>query len=116
MNCYYCERILTDSGGTRKTKDHVIPMALGGVNHKTNLVDCCHDCNSLKGSKTLHQFVVFIERKIRRQRKVVAYSPKELSNIVKNTKSLIDNCFLVYEKRLFADKYHYEYYRDNYAV
>lgn len=116
MNCHYCERILTAAGGTRKTKDHIIPRSLGGLNNKINLVPCCHDCNSLKGNRSLRQFIVRIEKKIRRKVRVGEYTPEELSNIVKNTRLLIANCYFVYERRLFTSKIKYEYYRDNYAV
>ena len=44
--CVYC-------GGLKKlTIDHVIPKSRGGDNTWENMVTCCFDCNSRKGSKT----------------------------------------------------------------
>jgi 5-methylcytosine-specific restriction endonuclease McrA len=34
------------------TIDHVIPKSRGGDNTWENMVTCCFDCNSRKGSKT----------------------------------------------------------------
>lgn len=47
--CVYC--------GTHKklTIDHVIPKSKGGKNTWENMVTCCSDCNSKKGSKTLQE-------------------------------------------------------------
>lgn len=35
------------------TKDHVIPVSLGGADAITNLQPLCPDCNSKKGSKII---------------------------------------------------------------
>lgn len=43
--CRYCHA--TDSP---LTVDHVVPVALGGSDDPSNLVACCRDCNSGKGS------------------------------------------------------------------
>jgi 5-methylcytosine-specific restriction endonuclease McrA len=45
--CAYCCEAL----GRSPTLDHVVPKALGGIHHRTNLVSCCLGCNSSK-SKT----------------------------------------------------------------
>jgi 5-methylcytosine-specific restriction endonuclease McrA len=45
--CAYCGEAL----GRSPTLDHVVPKALGGIHHRTNLVSCCLGCNSSK-SKT----------------------------------------------------------------
>lgn len=51
--CFYCG----DPISRRiKTKDHVIPTALGGSNDPKNLVDACKPCNQLKGHLTLEEF------------------------------------------------------------
>jgi 5-methylcytosine-specific restriction endonuclease McrA len=34
------------------TKDHVIPKSRGGSDDKSNLVWCCHSCNSKKWART----------------------------------------------------------------
>ena len=45
--CAYCGDELNRS----PTLDHVVPKALGGIHHRTNLVSCCLMCNSQKGHK-----------------------------------------------------------------
>jgi 5-methylcytosine-specific restriction endonuclease McrA len=45
--CAYCGDELNRS----PTLDHVVPKALGGVHHRSNLVSCCFMCNSQKGHK-----------------------------------------------------------------
>lgn len=44
--CAYCAKAAT-------TVDHVVPRSRGGVNSWENLVACCRECNSRKGSRTL---------------------------------------------------------------
>jgi 5-methylcytosine-specific restriction endonuclease McrA len=44
--CHYC-------GGPATVTDHVIPKALGGTDHPTNLVAACGPCNSRKGARVL---------------------------------------------------------------
>lgn len=47
--CYYCERIFGQENGHR-TKDHVIPLSVGGAyKDAANIVPCCTDCNKNKG-------------------------------------------------------------------
>ena len=45
--CRYCR-----SAENALTVDHVTPLALGGTDEPTNLVACCTDCNSGKGSSS----------------------------------------------------------------
>ena len=45
--CAYCGDELNRS----PTLYHVVPKALGGVHHRSNLVSCCFMCNSQKGQK-----------------------------------------------------------------
>lgn len=44
--CQYCNKYVKYDG---VTKDHIIPLSLGGTNRKDNLVLCCYDCNQKKG-------------------------------------------------------------------
>lgn len=37
-------------GGTAKTLNHVIPLALGGGDEPENLITACADCNAGKSS------------------------------------------------------------------
>jgi len=55
--CVYCEESAT-------TVDHLIPISKGGTNDKRNLAHCCESCNTLKGSQTLTQFSITLDRLI----------------------------------------------------
>ena len=48
--CAYCGKAFDDA--RRRTRDHVIPKALGGSRSANNIVPACLDCNQLKGSHT----------------------------------------------------------------
>lgn len=65
--CYHCdgEGIWVRSGADNKrpdafTRDHVTPRSRGGSNRPDNIVDCCRQCNTSKGPKTLDEFRRFI--------------------------------------------------------
>lgn len=47
--CYYCERPFSAKKSINKTRDHVIPLSMGGNNSSENIIMCCSFCNSLKG-------------------------------------------------------------------
>jgi len=46
--CHYCDIELTEEN---KTKDHVVPRAIGGRDVRWNIVWSCRDCNSRKADK-----------------------------------------------------------------
>lgn len=48
--CIYCDRPFDDAHyGTRRTKDHVVPRALGRGGHvREGVVPACGGCNQLK--------------------------------------------------------------------
>lgn len=46
--CQYCGRKAPE---VKLTVDHVVPVAANGNNDPTNLLTCCVDCNTGKGSK-----------------------------------------------------------------
>lgn len=48
--CYYCQKPLL---AEEKTMDHKIPLSRWGKSVKGNLVVCCKNCNTEKGSKNL---------------------------------------------------------------
>jgi HNH endonuclease len=51
FTCVYCgER------GGRMECDHIIPVALGGPHHDTNLATACRPCNRSKGQKSLQDW------------------------------------------------------------
>jgi hypothetical protein len=54
MACVYCGASVED--GTKLTLDHLTPHSKGGSNHPSNLVTCCHRCNSSRGNRTVRAF------------------------------------------------------------
>ena len=46
--CRYCSVLLTKSGPTKATKDHVVPRSKGGSNARYNIVMACYACNQAK--------------------------------------------------------------------
>ena len=55
FRCFYCDRMLSR---TKKTRDHLQPKSRNGSNARHNIVDCCRQCNCLKGQLTLQEFRV----------------------------------------------------------
>ena len=59
LRCAYCKQDgTTDFGpdGRPWSIDHVIPKFHGGTDSLTNLVKCCHRCNSKKHTKTSEEW------------------------------------------------------------
>jgi 5-methylcytosine-specific restriction endonuclease McrA len=48
--CQYCYKRFD-----KLTIDHVIPKSKGGKNIWTNVVTCCHKCNTIKADKSLEE-------------------------------------------------------------
>ena len=53
LECVYCGSNVED---TKLTLDHLIPYSMGGSNDQTNLVTCCHRCNSSRGTRDWRLF------------------------------------------------------------
>src|SRR2546425_896881 len=53
FECQFC-RVKLPSG--QLTIDHLVPLALGGLDEMTNYVTCCQPCNAKKGSLPLAAF------------------------------------------------------------
>ncbi len=53
FTCVYCGSIFAEAA---LTIDHLIPLALGGLDEMTNYVSSCGSCNRAKGSIPLHEF------------------------------------------------------------
>lgn len=56
--CHYCQCQMTECDGvtpTSVTLDHVIPLAQGGDNHRSNMVAACFSCNQDKADAVLGQ-------------------------------------------------------------
>lgn len=54
--CYFCGCPLTPSN---RTIDHLIPLARGGRNIRTNRVWCCSKCNKEKMDMTEKEYSVY---------------------------------------------------------
>lgn len=54
--CFYCMRKIN----SKFSKDHYIPIKLGGLTTKDNIVLCCLSCNKSKGKKTPLEFYNYI--------------------------------------------------------
>lgn len=54
LACCYCGDSLED--GAKLTLDHLRPYSSGGSNAPTNLVTCCHRCNSSRGNRSWKLF------------------------------------------------------------
>jgi len=66
--CYYCGRTVSFDAppnvtGLTASRDHIIPQSHGGSSYYKNLVLACHDCNRLKGDKTLEAFAQSVKNK-----------------------------------------------------
>ena len=55
-HCIYCEREFVPDSPLMKTKDHIVPKLLGGINHPINYAAACKTCNELKSGKVLLDF------------------------------------------------------------
>lgn len=54
LACAYCGQAVED--GAKLTLDHLTPHSEGGNNHESNLVTCCHKCNSSRGTRPVDVF------------------------------------------------------------
>jgi hypothetical protein len=61
---YKCQFCGAEPGQERLTIDHLVPLALGGVDEKTNYVTSCKDCNELKAAMPLTEFAKHIKIKL----------------------------------------------------
>lgn len=66
--CHYCKRIMLPNSsekvdpirsGQECSVDHIIPKALGGTDHKDNLIFACRRCNSIRGHINYDIFYMF---------------------------------------------------------
>ncbi len=54
LACCYCGDSVEQ--GAKLTLDHLVCHCNGGTNAETNLVTCCHKCNSSRGSRPWRAF------------------------------------------------------------
>jgi len=59
--CFYCGRFtsrdLPPSHPLKATFDHVTPRSLGGLDHRTNYLPACRQCNSSRGNRTIRAWL-----------------------------------------------------------
>jgi hypothetical protein len=58
QRCFYC------GSQSRLIKEHLVPISRGGADHARNIVPACRPCNSLKGTKTMDEFLPTIGRDV----------------------------------------------------
>jgi hypothetical protein len=58
LACAYCGATVEE--GAKLTLDHVTPHSKGGTNVVTNLVTCCHRCNSARGNRSVRVFAAAV--------------------------------------------------------
>jgi hypothetical protein len=56
--CQYCYKYAPD--GEDGEVDHILPLAQGGTDGIDNLVWACRECNQLKSSKTLREWITIL--------------------------------------------------------
>ena len=54
LACCYCSDAVED--GVKLTLDHLVAHSHGGTNDATNVVTCCHKCNSSRGNRDWREF------------------------------------------------------------
>lgn len=54
LACVWCGAAVED--GVKLTLDHVVCRTAGGTHHESNLVTCCHACNSRRGDRAAAEF------------------------------------------------------------
>ena len=58
LACCYCGESV--EAGAKLTLDHLTPHSKGGSNEPTNLVTCCHRCNSSRGNRPWRKFAASV--------------------------------------------------------
>lgn len=55
--CQYCgSNENQETQAPLLTLDHIVAKIDGGIDHPSNLITCCRQCNSIKGTKPLEDF------------------------------------------------------------
>ena len=61
---YKCQFCLNSPDLAELTIDHLVPLALGGLDEMTNYVTCCRSCNAAKADMPLKDFVQQVKTEI----------------------------------------------------
>lgn len=65
--CRYCRRLF-ELHGLTATKDHVVPLSRGGLDHKENRVYACFECNQWKKDRPLSEWLKEIKSFVKKQK------------------------------------------------
>lgn len=91
--CVYCQRKVRHGRGTKGVwaahLDHLHPQELGGASTADNLVTCCRDCNTAKGSMPLRDFLKSLAAK---SLKVKAPTAVQVKAFTKTLSARIRTC------------------------
>lgn len=80
LACCYCGDSLEN--GAKLTLDHLTPHSAGGSNAETNLVTCCHRCNSARGNRPVREFIAKVAGYINH-----GVTPQEIAAHIKTTRA-----------------------------
>ena len=75
LACIYCRDGVEDEA--KLTLDHLRPYAKGGSNEASNLVACCHRCNSRRQDRPVAQFT----------RAVATYNDEDPATIIRRVRN-----------------------------
>lgn len=57
--CWLCDRLMEwhdETSPRYRSRDHIIPLSMGGTNQWHNLMLACRECNTARGSGCPHEF------------------------------------------------------------
>ena len=88
FKCVYCdmEKWESEEKGQRLGIDHLTPSFRGGSNRYTNLVTCCHWCNSRKKALTLGEYRDFVGMDMEKYASIRRQAKRRITKIRKAVK------------------------------
>jgi hypothetical protein len=86
--CRYCRRHFSDT--ILETKDHIVALALGGLDRAENRIQCCFDCNQWKDSRTLEGWYKDVRALAKKRKTRKPYNLNEIGNIVGAVEQVLD--------------------------
>lgn len=84
LACGWCGATVED--GVKLTLDHLKPNSKGGTNDATNLVTCCHRCNSSRGNRGQVAFAKTVAAYLNHGAK----ADKILAHVQRTTRRVLD--------------------------
>ena len=88
---------LSIEDGAKLTLDHLKPYSKGGSHESTNLVTCCHRCNSSRGNRGMKAFATVVANYINHGAK--AESILAFVNLTRRRKLDVGAAKLIIEQR-----------------